>query len=282
MTRYAVSRSALGGGLAAGLMVGTVIGVPTDGQVDPVAVTGAGRITASESITGRPESTTGRPESVTGQPDLGDVLLGPADLPAGYHLAGRYLGLDRPAPGEATIPHRCRWLFERPWQIATADAPTDTRDQVVAHHVAADTGAVLRQSLTVLDPAEAAVAVEEIRTAADSCTGFPATLDDGSPVSVRAHRLDRVPDGTATSWSLLLSVTTPGAAAGGPPPQAGYLAVIGIGGVLATVRHLGPIGTVTPRDAAQVLTRAAAKVDPAAPLLRPATATGDRPDTTGP
>ncbi|WP_326552648.1 hypothetical protein [Micromonospora sp. NBC_01813] len=252
VTRYAMSRSALGGGLAAGLAVGTVIGVPTGGPARPTPADPPARF-------------------VTSQPDLGEVLLSPAELPPGYRLVGRDTAL-ADAPSRAG-GDRCRHLFERPWAAAidgrAADGPV-VADQVVADQVVAEyratDGAAIRQSLTLLDSADA----DLLAAAPRSCGGFPATLDDGSAVTVRVHRGEQLPTGAGdVAWSLLLSVTDPTAA--DAPPLSGYLAVARHGRLLATVRHLGPIGTVAPADATALLASAVGKVDPAAPLLRPPT-----------
>lgn len=242
VTRYAMSRSALGGGLAAGLAVGTVIGVPVGDPTRPAPADLAVR-------------------SVTSQPDLGEVLLSPTELPPGYRLVGRDTALADAL--SKTGGDRCRDLFERPWATATTDPPTT--DQVVAEFRAAD-GAVIRQSLTLLDSAGA----EPLATVPRPCGSFPATLDDGRAVTVRVHRRERLPTGAGgTAWSLLLNVTDPTAT--DAPPLSGYLAVTRHGRLLATVRHLGPVGTVAPADATALLASAAGKVDPAAPLLRPPT-----------
>ncbi|WFE29570.1 hypothetical protein O7623_10440 [Solwaraspora sp. WMMD791] len=249
LTRYAMSRSALGGGLAAGLAVGTMVGVPPAAPPDTTPAAAPPRVVAT-------------------QPDLGTVLLAAADLPAGY----RPVAAADPASaddGRGTTPTAdgdvgtgCRRLFERPWSSAD-DGDRPATDQLVARYQG-PRGASLRQSLTLLDPAAAGAAAADWDSVARRCVSFAAHLDDGTPVTVRVHRRERVPVGTA--WSLLVSVTDRTGVGNGP--QTGYLALAHDGGLLATVRHLGPIGAVTPGDAAALLTRATAKVDPAAPLLR--------------
>lgn len=249
LTRYAMSRSALGGGLAAGLAVGTMVGVPPAAPPGDTPVTTPSRVVAT-------------------QPDPGAVLLAAADLPAGYRPVTA-TGPTTTDGGDGTTPTAdgdgdtgCRRLFERPWSPA-ADGDRPATDQLVARYQGPD-GATLRQSLTLLDPAAAGAAAAGWDTAARHCVSFAAHLDDGTPVTVRVHRRERVPVGTA--WSLLISVTD--RTGDGPGPQTGYLALAHDDGLLATVRHLGPVGAVAPGDAAALLTRATAKVDPAAPLLR--------------
>lgn len=255
MTRYAMSRSALGGGLAAGLAVGTVVGTPAGAPAGDPTRTGP-----------VPVST----RSVTTQPDQGQVLLSPTELPPGDHPVGQGTGWTGAPAGPADQVRstdddtRCRHLFERPWAAA---AEWTTSDQVVAGHRTPD-GAALRQSLTLLDPADATAALDQLTTQTERCGSFPAALDDGRAVTVRVHRREQLSVGGGGGWSLVLSVTDGTAASA--PPLSGYLAVVRTDGLLATVRHLGPIGTVAPADAPAVAAHAVGKVDPAAPLIRPA------------
>ncbi|MFY1637271.1 hypothetical protein ACN27F_29050 [Solwaraspora sp. WMMB335] len=248
-------RSALSCGIMAGLASGAMIGVPVGDSTRPNPPLPADRFVAS-------------------QPDLAPVLLGPDDLPAGYRLVAHAVGsgsavVDVAETGPVDVD-RCRRLFERPWSAAAVEQPP--RDQVVAHHLATGSGAALRQSLTLLAPDSATTVAGRIGALAHRCVvlavSVPASLDDGSPVAVRFHRQERFVGG-GTGWSVLLSIASAGAA-DGVPPQAGFLSVTGQGGVLTTVRHLGPIGAVTPGDAVRMASRAAAKVDPDASLLRPA------------
>jgi len=264
LRRSALRRSALGSGLAAGLALGSFGGVPGDGD----------------------HATTPAAPFITTQPYLADVLLDDRDLPDGYRLASVTAGRRAPATDitamAAADPAACRALFERPWDLAAAGL-TPASDQVIADHIAEDGGAVLRQSLTVLGAGPARRGIERIRNTARHCQEFDATLDDGDRIIVRIRPLDLDPSRIAgQSWALLFSV------AGGPSGEpesgsdrgpsrrpdgtirrTGYLAVARAGGVLATLRHLGPAGVVGADEAADTLARATGKIDPSSPLLRP-------------
>jgi len=158
----------------------------------------------------------------------------------------------------------CRHLFERPWAAATAERTTT--DQVVTVHRTPD-GATLRQSLTPLGAADAMAAMDHLTTRYRRCESFSATGDDGRAVTVRIHRREQLSVGGGGGWSVLLSVTDGTAA--GAAPLSGYLAVVRLDGLLATVRHLGPIGTVAPADASVVAARAVGKVDSTAAPVTP-------------
>ncbi|HET6214584.1 MAG TPA: hypothetical protein VFE14_17090 [Micromonosporaceae bacterium] len=226
------SFTVLGGiGLAAGLL--TLLGLAGVGSQHEASPPEA----VAEPVTG------GDPRMAT-QPELRQVLLTADDLPAGFRPS--------PVPARpavaATPVTECQTLFER---LSALAAPATG---AAVSHTGRTPGSSLRQAVTIYPAQLAAEAVGALRAATSRCSRFPASLDDGTAVTVEmapyAQILPR------DSFTVRLSV------AGPRGTMSGYLAVGRVGQVVSVLRDLGPVGTVPAQEVTALLDRALDKLVP--------------------
>lgn len=213
------------------------------------------------------------------QPQLQQALLSDEDLPPAEPLAApppNGPATVRPAPppppltGESwlgtELGELCRVLLADPAGIAGLPGlwqATPPR-QATAQHTGYPGGGGLRQMLGVFEPDTAGEAYQRLRESASGCDRFPATLEDGTAVTMMLRDL------TGGRTESTRAGGKDGLAVGflrKDGTSAGWLVLDRVGPVISVLHHLGPAGESV-GDPAVIRGAALAKVLPLLPRLR--------------